>query len=248
MQKKYKIVLRGKYCRDMLTHVTPRKYFSIINDDGNPDLVMTYGGDGALLGAEQEFPGIAKLPFRDNRTSPLCPKHNDYARQLDTFLSGKTNKFRLMKIAGYCKGRELLAINDVFIHNANPVSAIRYKVFINGGKYHDEIVGDGVGVSTVHGSTSYYRSITHSIFRVGIGLAFSNSTEVTNHLVLPENSIIDILITRGPAILVADNSNNVVRLVNGDRISISKIKSFATILGLDNFMCPECRKLRHPKD
>ena len=51
-----------------------------------------------------------------------------------------------------------------------------------------------------------YQSITHSIFRVGIGLAFSNSTEEVSHLVLSESSVIEIEVVRGPGILIADNS------------------------------------------
>ena len=213
--------------------------------------IAAAGGEatiGALLGAERDYPGIPKFPIRDCRTSPLCGKHSSYEMQLDSLLSGKLEKTKLMKIAGESKGRRLMAINDVFVHNANPVSAIRYKVLINGERYHDEIVGDGVGVATIHGSTSYYRSITHSIFRVGIGLAFSNSTEVTNHLVLPEESVIEITITRGPAVMVADNSPDTVRLAKGDSVRIYKTDSIAEIYGLDFFMCPECRKLRHPSE
>ena len=33
----------------------------------NPDLIMTYGGDGLLLGSEREWPGIPKLPLRNSR-------------------------------------------------------------------------------------------------------------------------------------------------------------------------------------
>ncbi len=244
--KKLKVSVRGKFLADILPYLEGRKAFVV--GEEMPDLVITYGGDGALLGAEREFPGVPKLPLRDSRTSKLCEAHQSYGAELDLLLAGKLRKSRLVKIAGECKGRRLLAINDVFVHNANPVSAIRYKVLINGEHYHDEIVGDGVGVATIHGSTSYYRSITHSIFRVGIGLAFSNSTEVTNHLVLPEDSIIDILITRGPAVLVADNSPDTIRLKKGDKVRISQTDCWAEIFGLDIFMCPLCRKLRHPKE
>jgi len=124
---------------------------------------------------------------------------------------------------------------------------VRYSVWIDDDLYADEVVGDGMVVSTVHGSTAYYRSITHSVFRVGIGLAFSNSTEVTNHLVIPEHSIIRVEITRGPALLVADNSPDFIELNEGSKIIISKSSGTATLLGLDNFMCQECRKLRHLK-
>ncbi len=207
------------------------------------DFIVIRGGDGSLLGAERDFPGVPKLPIRDGEEAPLCPLHSAEA-QIDMFLAGKLAKSVLPKISGEANGRSLLGVNDVFIHSRNMVSALRYKVWIDGELYASEIVGDGVGVSTVHGSTAYYRSITHSVFRVGIGLAFSNSTELVNHLVLPESSVIKFKISRGPAELVADNSPCSIALLEGDEATVSMTRESAEIYGLDVFMCQECRRLR----
>ena len=122
---------------------------------------------------------------------------------------------------------------------------MRYDVRIDGELYGQEIVGDGVGVSTVHGSTAYYRSITHSIFRTGIGLAFSNSTELVNHLVLPEDSVINIKIIRGPGELTADNAPEMPLVKDGSECEIRMSDLKAEMAGLNFFMCPECRRLRH---
>lgn len=214
-------------------------------DDECFELVIPHGGDGALLGAERDYPGIPKFPIRDGRTAPLCSDHC-YARQIDDFLAGKLKKSLMTKLSAGCPAGNLVALNDIFIHNADRVSAVRYRVWIDDELYVAEVVGDGVGVSTVHGSTAYYRSITHSIFRVGIGLAFNNSTEPTNHLVLSEDSVIRIEIVRGPAILLADNSPMRLRLKRGDQIIIRKHPEAAVVYGLANFMCPKCRLLRHP--
>jgi NAD+ kinase len=211
-----KIWLEGRYLED-IKPLLEKNGFSFSEE--SPDIIITHGGDGALLGAERTFPGTPKFPIRDRRTAPLCPRH----------------------------GKSIPAINDIFIHNRRHVSAIRYRVWIDNEMYADEIVGDGVGVSTVHGSTAYYRSITHSFFRVGIGLAFSNSTELTNHIVLNEGAEIEVEITRGPAVLNADNSPENIELTDGDRVIIKKIPRKAEIYGLDIFMCPECRIRRHPK-
>ena len=97
----------------------------------------------------------------------------------------------------------------------------------------------------MHGSTAYYRSITHSIFRTGIGLAFNNSTELVNHLVLPEKSLITVEILRGPGELVADNIPESIPLNEGDSASIFLSAETTPVLGLDCFMCPECRFIRH---
>ncbi len=247
MSRNLKILLYGSHCADIIGFVFGIKKLLVTGE--NPDIIVTYGGDGALLGAEREFPGIPKFPIRDNRSSELCKDHSSYALQLGQLADGLLEESKLMKIAGVCGGKSTIrGINDIFIHNSNPVSAIRYRVKIDDEPYCEEIVGDGVGVSTVHGSTAYYRSITHSVFRVGIGLAFSNSTEPTNHLVLPENAEVRIKIVRGPAVLVADNGPDSQQLASGDEILISKTEEFARIIGLDIFMCQKCRKLRHPRE
>lgn len=217
---------------------------AITRDAAEADLIVTHGGDGAMLGAEREYPGRLKFAVRDAETAPLCPAHS-LRTQIGLLCSGALKKTLLPKLRGDAKGRTLEAINDVFIHTSNNVSAMRYQVWIDDELYGHEIVGDGAGVSTIHGATAYYRSITHSIFRTGIGLAFSNSTELVNHLVLPERSVVRIGILRGPCEMVADNSPERIALAEGDEAVIRLSGKTTPILGLDIFMCPECRALRH---
>lgn len=236
-----RIKLTGRYLEDIKPFLESGGFEQV---EKAPELIITHGGDGTLLGSEREFPGIPKFPIRDRRTAPLCPEH-DYEKQIAALRSGHLEKTELMKLAGTSGASKLSGMNDIFIHNKDRVSAVRYRVWINDLLYAEEIVGDGVCVATVHGSTAYYRSITHSVFRVGIGLAFSNSTEVTNHMVLPDDSVIKILILRGPAIMVADNSPECADLNEGDEITIAKTPEKVTVYGLNIFMCQKCRRLRY---
>ena len=214
--------------------------------DSSPDLVITHGGDGALLGAERAWPGVPKLPVRDADKAPLCPKHQSFIDLFESYRNGTLKRTELIKLqASTSDGKQLSGINDIFIHNVDRVGALRYRVLIDNKPYGHEIIGDGVGVATVHGSTAYYRSITHSIFKIGIGLAFNNSTEVTSHLVLPEETVIKITISRGPAIIVADNGPEMIELKEDETVEIKKISDKALIYGLDRFMCETCRTLRH---
>ena len=237
-----KIHIAGRNINDILPAIE-REDIEIVEKD--PDLVITHGGDGALLGAERDFSGIPKLPVRDFQTAPRCEKHSSFEKIFDQYIEGKLERTELIKIAGIVKGKQLVGINDVFIHNVDRGGALRYRILLNDKPYRHEIIGDGVGVATVHGSTAYYRSITHSIFKVGIGLAFNNSTERTNHQVLPEDSVVKVRLSRGPAILVADNSPETITLDVGDEVIMKKIPEKAIIYGLDIFMCSDCRKLRH---
>lgn len=240
-----KFFLMGRYLEDLRSALAAADLADQITEDAaKADLIITHGGDGAMLGAERLYPGCLKFPIRDAATAPLCPAHG-LSMQLELLKSDSLKKTMLPKICGSVNGRCMKAINDVFIHNRDYVSAMRYNVWIDGELYGKEIVGDGVGLSTVHGATAYYRSITHSIFRTGIGLAFSNSTELVNHLVLPETSVVRVQVLRGPCEMVADNSPEKIELQEGDEAILGLCEDSTPILGLDIFMCPECRARRH---
>lgn len=237
-----KIKLTGKNLQDIRPLL---KTFNLEETDGIPDVVISHGGDGAMLGAVREFAGLPVFPIRDAGTAPQCEEHF-CAGQLAALQKGELNKTILNMVSGEVGGKVIYGVNDVFLHHADPSSALRYRVWIDGELYANEVVGDGVGIASIHGSTAYYRSITHSLFRVGIGLAFSNSTEEVNHLVLNEKSQITIEIVRGPGVLVADNSPDHIAVKEGDVVKFRQSEVTAELWGLDNFMCPKCRVLRHP--
>ena len=67
-----KIKLVGKNLEDIRPLLGE---FGLEETEREFSLVIAHGGDGALLGAEREFPGVPKLPIRDARTAPLCPEH-----------------------------------------------------------------------------------------------------------------------------------------------------------------------------
>jgi len=240
-----KVCVTGRNSSDIIDVICKNKNFTIVEKD--PELVIAHGGDGTLLNAERMFPGIPKLPIRDMKTAVRCEKHFSLLEYIDAFSTNKLEKSELIKIAGIKNEDQLVGLNDIFIHNVDRGGALRYFVYIDGKPYGHEIIGDGAGIATVHGSTAYYRSITHSIFKIGIGLAFNNSTEVTNHLVLPEETEIKIKITRGPAVLIADNSPEQINIQEGEEVILKKIEEKAYIYGLEEFMCEKCRKLRHYK-
>ncbi|MBI5140111.1 MAG: NAD(+)/NADH kinase [Candidatus Vogelbacteria bacterium] len=93
-----------------------------------------------------------------------------------------------------------------------------------------EIIGDGLVVATSLGSTGYYRSITDSIFNVGIGVAFNNSTEQADHMIIKDSSEIDIEITRGPVYVYTDNQPDHILLDEGGRIHIKKSPQCARVI------------------
>ncbi|MEI8339430.1 MAG: hypothetical protein WCF94_02075 [bacterium] len=194
-----------------------------------PEMVASVGGDGTLMRAEDEFPGVPKFILRQ---SPTCKKCHDFS--VEEFFKKIVDKQYIVeeevKIEAWIGDDRLVGLNEVIIHNSDPRQAIRYEVIVNGKNLGKEIIGDGVIISTPFGSTGYYRSITDGIFEVGIGVAFNNSTEQVDHMVLREDSEIEIRIMRGPAVAYADNNEKEVLLKAGDKIMIKKSREVARII------------------
>ncbi|MFA6365150.1 MAG: hypothetical protein WCW78_01990 [Candidatus Paceibacterota bacterium] len=201
--------------------------FVLVKKD--PHIVICYGGDGTLFGAEYEYPGIPKVMVRGSRVCKLCNSLSN-EEVLKRIKKEKYKKEKIGKLEVSANGKTLIAMNDVVVHNKDPRHAMRYTIHVDGVQVGEEIIGDGVVVATPLGSSGYYRSITDSSFEVGIGLAFNNSTEQSDHIVLSDERSIVINVTRGPAIIYADNQKESIEVNVGDEVAIVKSEQFATIL------------------
>lgn len=200
--------------------------------DKDFDFVISFGGDGALIKSEYLFPEVPKIVLRN---SSICKKCSSLENKevLQRIKKGNYRIEKIRKLKAKVKNKTIYALNDIVIHNFDPRHAIRYKVLINNQKIYKEIIGDGIIAATPYGSTGYYRSITDSFFEIGLGLAFNNSTEQADHLVLKENSQIKIIITRGPAIVYGDNQKEEVLIDKNDEVLIFNSNKFAKIVKVD---------------
>lgn len=196
-----------------------------IKDDINPDFVISYGGDGTLLKSEHTYPGIPKLFLRNSLIGNLGFKESN-EEVMEKFFADKLTIKKYFKIEAEIKDKKIIAVNEFSIKNKNPRYSIRFDVCINDTKVLNHIVGDGLIAATPIGSTGYYRSITRSTFELGIGLAFNNSHEHFNHMVLKEDSVIKVIILRGPAFCYVDNHDEEIVLEEGDELIIKKSDEF----------------------
>ncbi len=202
----------------------------------SPQFVISYGGDGTLMRAEYSFPNIPKIILKDSHICKKClPLSNE--ELLQKVKKGDYKIEKLLKLeaqaspaGGQAPDKTLIGMNDIVIHNKDPRHAIRYRIIIDGKNTSREIIGDGIIAATPFGSTGYYRSITDSYFEIGIGLAFNNSTEQSDHVILKESSIIKMSIIRGPALVYADNQEDFIELNDGDDIVIKKSEEYAQIV------------------
>lgn len=201
-----------------------------IRNDINPDFVISYGGDGTLLKSEHAYPGIPKLFLRNSLIGNLGFKETN-EEVIEKFISDKLSIKKYFKIEANIKGKKIIAVNEFSLKNTNPRYSIRFDVCVNDKKVLNHIVGDGLIAATPIGSTGYYRSITRSTFELGIGLAFNNSHEHFNHMVLKEDSVIKVVILRGPAFCYVDNHDEEIVLEEGDELVIKKSEEFLQMFG-----------------
>lgn len=192
----------------------------------NPELVIALGGDGTFLCAEEKYPNKQKLFIYHSSTCEKCSIHN-----FEPIISGisKLEKKLLLKIEADVKGKKLFALNDINIHYCPP-RALRFNVEVNNKTVAENVIGDGVVVSTPFGSTAYYYSITGKSFEKGIGIAFNNPTKKRNPIVVPENSKIEIRILRENGVVAHDTSKTLIKIKKGDRISIQKCKKCTPVM------------------
>jgi len=210
-----------------------------------PDVVVCFGGDGTLLAAELRWPGIPKVPIRNSRRGIRCIPHPpDHV--IERLAKGDLVHTEYMKLECAVRHRQddafcsLAAINEFNVHMGHVNSAVRFKLWLDDEAYESglEIIGDGFVVCTPFGSTAYFNQITRGVFHAGLGVAFKFTAEHTNHLVLPDTTVVRAVITRGPAVLAFDNAPEYFDLTEGDELIIRKHAQPAVLLTWDRMKYP----------
>lgn len=211
---------------------------SLVNEGG--EVIVCFGGDGTLLAAELKWPNVPKVPIRNSRRGFRCISRpaEEVVAALATNTLEPTLFLKLECAVTYTDSEKseshLLAINEFSVHSGRVNSAVRIKIWFDDephGEAEDrEIIGDGLVISTPFGSTAYFNEVTRGIFHAGIGVAFMNTQEKTNHVILPEYATVQTEITRGPAILAFDNSSEYIELMDGDVLTIHRHEKPAVML------------------
>ena len=230
------VLLFGAEADELRRDVAPHASLHVVEEA--PDVVVCYGGDGTLLSAERQWPGVPKAPIRNSRRGNRCMPHPP-ADVLARLAEDALVRTEYMKLACaiHHAGRpdppvSLTAMNEFNGHMGRINAAVRFTLWIDDEPYGGgrEILGDGFVVSTPFGSTAYFSQITRGVFHAGIGVAFQNTSEHTNHLVLPEDAVVRLAITRGPATLAWDNAPDYVPLEEGHELVVRKHPEPAVLL------------------
>jgi len=199
--------------------------------DNNPDFILCYGGDGTVLFTERTMPEIPKLIIK---TSRVCRKCDYTLKQLKNLISnikkGNYCLHKKMKLEAEAKGKKLVGLNEIQVHLKLPIYAVRFSLSVNG-RVYKELIGDGVVIATVFGSTGYYKATGGKSFEKGIGISFNNLHNIDEEsFVIKENSVVKMAIIRGPAWLLADNNDNFIELGAGDTVTVRRSESVANFI------------------
>ena len=199
--------------------------------ESNPDFIVCYGGDGTVLFSERNFPEVPKLIIKTSRVCRKCDHTPDDLKDLlSNIREGNYCLHKKMKLETETKGQRLVGLNEMQVHPKLPIYAMRFSLSVDG-KEWKELIGDGVIVATSFGSTGYYEATGGERFEKGIGISFNNlHNGKMKSFVVPEDSIVKITVSRGPAWLLADNNKNFIELRAEDTVTIRKSKSIANFI------------------
>lgn len=196
----------------------------------NPEVVICYGGDGTFLIGERVYPGVPKVLVKGSPTSNKGYKIK-IEKVLDKFNKKEFSIQKIKKLKAVYQGsfetRNLIGVNDIVIRNSLPTEALRFKLKTK--NFNKKFIGDGLVIATNYGSSrgAYFYSISQKEFKKGIGIAFNNVTKKQKSKIISEKDIIEIEITRGPGVLVADNNRDYINLERGDKIKIFQTNEIA---------------------
>lgn len=213
------------------------KKHGFVLDKLNPDVVVSIGGDGSALAAEQLYPGIPRLAIKHSKTCKRCAvgKEHGLSKILEKLKKKRYKILKEYKIEGIVNNdrrKHLVGLNEINVANALPIRAIRFDVVVDGKQIARNLVGDGVVVATPYGSGAYFSVISGRKFSNRLGVAFNNVNSKIKYRFAGLKSNVKIKVNRGPGLMCADNNTTMIQLNDGDVVKVKTSKEKAKIIQL----------------
>ena len=228
-----KVVVVG-HARKLIEDKLPE--FSLELDEKNPDVVISFGGDGTALYGERVYPGIPRIMIKHSKICVKCKEH-DFSKVLNVLREKRykiKDEIKVEVIVNDDPNKRLVGLNEVGIHHKIPTKALRLKIKVNGKIIEEEQIGDGLIVATPYGSTAYFYSICRKKFSKGLGIAFKNPKSGKRSLIVDNNPIIEVEVLRGVGLVATDNDERMFEVTSGDKILIKKAKEKARIIEIES--------------
>jgi len=165
------------------------------------DAIVTIGGDGTVLFAQQQAPETPMLGINLGRRGFLADvTPNEAQRALRMLVTGGLSIVEREKLVGKAADRRLPdALNDAVVCSAQAGRTLTLKVSVDG-KVALDVRGDGVIVATPTGSTAYALAaggpVVDPRLKVFVVVPICPSHSKPNPLVVPIDSRIEIEPTR----------------------------------------------------
>jgi NAD+ kinase len=180
----------------------------------SPDAIVVLGGDGLMIRAANAHPGIPLLGINFGNVGFLAlVERRDWERAVADLAAGSfsVQEGPTLQAAAWRSSNLILsgsAINDVVIRSGNRM--VDVEVYIDG-RYFNTYPGDGMIVSTPHGSTAYCMAAGGPILTSGVrGFAIvpiSCHSPIRTPFVVPENAVTELVVANDhEAFLILDGS------------------------------------------
>ncbi len=208
------------------------------------DSIVVLGGDGLMMRAANAYPNIPLMGINFGNVGFLAlVERRDWKSAIDALLAGQytvqdgpTLKASLVRdeaITPYG-----FAVNDVVVRSGTRM--IDIEIYIDG-RYVNTYPGDGMIVSTPHGSTAYCMAAGGPILTNGVrGFAIvpiSCHSPIRTPFVVPEESIIELVVSNNHESLLIIDGREQDRLQQWDLVRVMRgEESFRLVtLGNTNF-------------
>jgi len=192
------------------------------------NLVISYGGDGSLLGAAKIYPDLPILPIRSSKVCNHCYSADSTDNILKSIKAGQIKSKKYIKLTATFGHNQITALNEINIKCRHPNLALRFSFLIGDLSFPDNMA-DGLIVATPFGSTGYFKSITRTVFSLGLGVTVNNPVDPIPTNIIGDDKIITVTVNRENAYLSADNNPKIISLKPGDTVTIKKSLQTAQI-------------------
>lgn len=203
-----------------------------------PDLILTVGGDGALIrwARELDYPDI---PFIGVNAGTVGFMQELEAKDIPAFLKElKRGDFKIIDVpllSAHSKGQADIhthAFNEIVIERKG-TQAIHLEIYINGKKF-ERFVGDGLIFTTPQGSTAYGAAAGGAIFPLSVKAyqfvpsnphdSVSNRT-IKSPMLMPESAVVRVVVEdykNRKAQVVSDGAAAEIGIIKEIDIKISR--------------------------
>ncbi len=214
------------------------------------DLLVVLGGDGAILRAAHQYPGMPILGVNFGQVGFLAvAEQSGWPRAIDRVLAGDcivrdepTLDVYLVRSGQSEEASEGWFMNDVVVRSRGPL--LHIEVYLNR-RFLNVYPGDGVIVATALGSSAYNMAANGPILLDGVNAVAL--TPICCHsplkvsLVAPLSSLIDLVVARGTEGVLWIDGVETTPLDVGDTVEIRdgehrvKLITFSETTYLDAF-------------